>query len=601
MTPHEHPATDAAHEGVTEYRSTITSFPDRAVLEPPPAHASWTTFVSHRAVRAIAVARASRVAWIATWGGVLSWNRTDEYIYRRYSSEHGIAGTPSCIAVADDDRPWVGLAEGGLCFFDADRWLPYEHLRSEPIVAITAASAGRLWVGTATEISLVTRGEAPIVVVRDDHRCTPPTALLDDRDGVLIGSRAGVFRASERAPVEQIGDASIGDCTALARLSDRTLVVGTTHGVVIAGRRITPEVGDGAVVEIAPARGGIWVLGHATLGRIENGRWRTIDVPPGVAAPRAIALAGATDDYVWVGTDNLLCGVRGVGDQRWDADVLPAHNEDVLSNIGSCVVGDEAGRTWIGTRGGMFLDEPGNPWSFDAHLGDVRSLASVSGVGGTSVWAIAWPGGVLRRGTSGHFWEAVPVPAGLPRFVVAGHDGQVYVVIGDALWRLTAQSIERVAPSIPSGARVVVQAPDLVWFAATDRGLYQYVDAAWSLVPDLGMVPVTSLANIWFALWAGVPGALWQRTEHGWRKMALEHLTTKWTDPVTALARSRDHTTLWLACGGKVARCSQETGTVVTAYDRFDSGVCGNAIVALAESGGSLWVVSRTGIARHTM
>jgi ligand-binding sensor domain-containing protein len=593
-----------AHGAIAEYRATIAVYPESAVLEPVPAFERWTTFVSHRAVRAIAVAPESRIVWIATWGGVLAWNRTDEYVYRRYSSEHGLAGTPSCITVGDDDRPWVGHVEGGLSWFDGGRWYPYEHLRTESIVAIAAARGGRIWAATPDAIVLVERGTPPVEIVRDDASCDGATALLGDGDGVLVGSPSGLFRVSERTPVVRVSADLVGECSVLARARDGAVVVGTPNGVVIGDARIAPDDGDAAVIGLAPSRTGVWVLTRSGIARIENGAWRAAPpAPEHLPAPRAIAVAGPNDDYLWIGTDDLVSGLRVSGESPWDVGVLPAHDEDRLSNLGRCAAADDAGRVWIGTAGGVFIGEPDGTWSFDREPGDVRSLMLAStAYGERSIWMLGWPSGISRVAMPGRLSEPVSAPSGLPRALVRGYDWRPFTWIGDAVWRLGDRP-ELEALGVPPHARIVAQAPGNAWYAATDRGLVRYdpVSSEWTLEPALGVAPVTALATLAFSLIAGTSGAFWVLDAGGWRKLELHHAGVRWTGPVTAFAKTTGIDAIWVACGGKVARCAIEDGAVLEVFDRFDSGVCGSDIAAIVEHDGVLWIVSRRGIARHVL
>jgi ligand-binding sensor domain-containing protein len=597
---------DRASGAIAEYRATIAIYPESAVLEPDPAFERWTTFVSHRAVRAIAVGDQSRIVWIATWGGVLAWNRTDEHVYRRYSSEHGLAGTPSCIAVSDDDRAWVGHAEGGLSWFDVGRWYPYDYFRDEPILAIAAARGGRMWVATPDAVAIVERGQRPVEIVRGNASCADAVALLADGDGVLVGSPSGLFRVSERTAVTQVSADEIYECTALARDPSGAVVVGTPTGVVIGEMRVAPNDGDAAVVNLAPSRGGTWVLTRSGVSRIEDGLWRAIGpMPDDVAAPRVLAVARPNDDYLWVGTDDLVSGVRPVGDSPWDVGVLPHHAEDVLSNLGRCGEADEFGRIWIGTGGGLFVGHSNGTWSFDAELGDVRSvMLSGGGVYGPKfMWVLAWPAGLHRVAMPGHALEPIALPPGLPRSLVPGYKSRALAWVGDAVWHFDDGAPRAEVFHVPPDARIVVQAPGLTWYVGTDHGLFRYdpVRYNWSLVPEFGVSAVTALATIVVWLFAGTNGAFWMLDDRGWRKLELRHAGVAWTEPVTALGLASDYNTIWVACGGRVARCATEDGTVLEVYDRFDSGVCGNVITAIVETDGMLWVVSRTGIARHTL
>jgi ligand-binding sensor domain-containing protein len=547
------------------------------------------------------------VVWIATWGGVLAWNRTDEYVYRRYSSEHGLVGTPSCIAVASDDRPWVGHTEGGLSWFDAGRWHPYEHLRHDPILAIAAARDGCLWVATPDAIALVARGERPVEIVRGDGALATAASLLSDGDGVLVGSPWGLYRVAERSPKARVHEELVSECTALARTAKGTLVIGTPAGVIVGDTRIGPHASDASVVSVAPSHTGMWVLPRGERARVENGEWMSLGrAPDGIATPRVLAVTRPNDDYVWIGTDDLMAGARPSGDSPWDAGVLPNHAEDVLSNLGRCAVGDGDGRVWIGTSGGLFVGEPDGTWSFDSEPGDVRSvMVATRKSGDDAVWVLGWPTGVSRITMPGRVQEPIALPAGLPRALVRGHDWRPFAWVGDAVWRLDGERPKVEALRVPAHTRILIPAPPESWYAGTDRGLFRYtpIDGIWALEPAFGISNISALAHIAVWSFAGTNGAFWMHDARGWRKLPLQHDGRKWTEPVTALAgaHTRLSDSIWLACGGRVARCSTEDGTVIEVYDRFDSGVCGDTITAIVETQGILWVASRAGIARHVL
>jgi ligand-binding sensor domain-containing protein len=220
----------------------------------------------------------------------------------------------------------------------------------------------------------------------------------------------------------------------------------------------------------------------------------------------------------------------------------------------------------------------------------------------SAIWMLGWPSGLSRVAMPGRLSELVAAPSGLPRMLIRGYDARPFAWIGDAVWRV-GDRLEIEAMRVPVDARAVVQAPGMAWYAATDRGLlvYDRVSSAWTLEPALGISPVTTVATIMFSLFAGTRGAFWMLDARGWRKLELRHAGVRWTEPVTALAKTADMDAIWVACGGRVARCATEDGTVLEVFDRFDSGVCGSVVTAIVETDGVLWVVSRSGIARHVL
>lgn len=589
--------------GIDLYATTVDIAEERDFGEPESAFPGWTTFVSHRAVRAIAVAKESRTAWIATWGGVLAWNRGAQKVYRRYSSEHGLAGIPSCITVNANEQPWVGHAEGGLSYFENDRWWPYEHLRSVRVNAIAAATGGAVWVATPDAIFLVESGAPPVEVVRGVAECCDATVLLSDGDGVLIGSPSGLFRASPQRPAARVRADIIGECTALAHNTDGSVAAGTPNGIVFAdGTIITAERGDSAITSLAPTRRGLWVMTRSHLARVIDGQWQSLpDRPQGVEAPRAIVPADSNDDYLWIGTDNLIVGARAVGDTPYDAGVLQSHPEDELNNIGRCAVSDKAGTTWIGTAGGLWVGPPDSAWRFDDTPGDVRCAIATTGGSDPGVWMLAWPAKLLHIRGGDTDWFPRTLPAGMPSALTSATDGRPCVLISSTIWRIRDADEVRVAENVPIGARFIAQAVDDNWFAGTDRGIFRHTAQGWLLEPKPGISNIAAFRTVGTTLWAGVEGAMWAYDGNGWKRYAVEIGDAPGPESVTIIAPSARDDGLWIASGGRVARYSVSTGTVQSVFDRFNSGICGRTITSIVESRGFLWIVSQNGIARYTL
>jgi hypothetical protein len=118
----------------------------------------------------------------------------------------------------------------------------------------------------------------------------------------------------------------------------------------------------------------------------------------------------------------------------------------------------------------------------------------------------------------------------------------------------------------------------------------------WSLEESLGITPIFAATTLFFRLVIGTSGAVWSFVDERWERFDLP-----WNEPVTALAPSTRYDSPWLACGGRVARFSIDTGEILEVHDRFNSGVCGAEITGLAEVDNLLWVASRGGIARYTI
>jgi hypothetical protein len=188
------------------------------------------------------------------------------------------------------------------------------------------------------------------------------------------------------------------------------------------------------------------------------------------------------------------------------------------------------------------------------------------------------------------------MPPGFARALVPSSIGDPHVLIGSTIWDVSGAEPRRVTSGVPEDARLIIEYPVGRWFAGTPRGLYRRTAVEWSLEAALGVTPVFAAKTLFFRLTIGTQGAVWTFVEEQWERFVLP-----WSDRVTALAPSKQYQTPWLACGGRVARFSIDTGEILEVYDRLNSGVCGAEVTGLAEIDGTLWVASRGGIARFTI
>lgn len=597
-----------------EDRARITAHAEAGVLEPEPIHAGWSTFVAHRSVRAIAVAPGSSHMWLATWGGVISWNRKQELLYRRYSSEHGLAGNATaCICVDQAEWPWAGHVEGGLSYFDGHRWQIYGDLQSEPIRAVCRGPGEHgIWAAGAGAVYRIDAADRPATPVAiGDDGAVHASALLADGDGLLLGNLWGLFRLRPGARPERLSPDRIQACTALARGADGALWIGTPEAVYRDdGQQLAGPVGpaesdpSGRVVGLAAGRSRTWVLTTAGLAQIQRDSWVAVPAPDQAPAPQALA-ASADDSYLWVGTDRLLAGVWSPSpDQtRWDLDLLPAHREDALNNLGRCVAAhDDRGQIWVGTAGGLVTFDHDGAWSADAESGDIRALCQVSASAAagpeahSALWALSWPHGVIPLNAAAQADALVP-PPGAVTALAAGEDQSLYALTGRGLWRLGAGEPALVAPSGPAAARCLAQLPDQTWWLGTTRGAYQLRDGRWALAgeqPGPLQAEVHALAVIGGELWAATAEGLWSRRAGAW--LARNPAAPATPPAVYALAPAIARPGIWLAREDGVARYDPATGAAGEPYTPINSGMPSRRAHALVERDGILWIVTRAGI-----
>jgi ligand-binding sensor domain-containing protein len=588
-------------------RDRITARPEAEVLEPEPAHIGWASFVSQRSVRAIAVAPRSGHLWLATWGGVLSWNRREEFVYRRYSSEHGMAGNAAaCICVDQAERPWVGHIEGGLSFFDGHRWQVYADLQNVPIRAVCSAQAEGIWAAGSDSVYMI-RGpdQAPELVAQEHDGAVNALALLADDSDLLLGNMWGLFCLRIGQEPKLVAEDKIHTCVALARDTSGRIWIGTQEELFcleqggVAGPYPLGELRpNGHILSLAAGRRRVWVLTARELAYVENDEWHSVPWPSedeAKPAPRSIAVS-ADDTYLWVGTDQLLAGVWSVGKESyWDLNLLPAHQEDVLNNLGRCILAHQDDhRVWIGTASGLVAFQTNDEWFLHSNVGDVRALAA-SG----SLWLLAWPQGIgCAIGPETLDFRGSP-PPGLPTALAVSQDGRLHAITRNALWRLDADWMP-ISSIVPATARCLAQTPDGTWWLGTTQGAYRLIAATgtWELA---GEQPGPLLSE--FYMLAIVQDVLWAATDIGlWARQGNEWIAHGEARSVWALAAADNSGAIWLAREDGILRYNPATRAIEQGpYTPINSGLASRRVVALVESAGLLWIVTQAGISRFEL
>lgn len=608
---------------ITRYVETQTRIAAKVeigVLQPDPVHSGWTNFVSQKSVKAIAIAPKSQHIWLATWGGVLSWNRKEELLYRRYSSESGLAGNSiSCLCVDRNENPWTGHAEGGLSYFNGRHWQVYSHLQTSPIRAIASAvNREGIWAATADTVYYIPHLEcAPIPVAKQSDGAVEALALLADGDDLLLGNAFGLFRLGLNREPEAIGSDPLDNCTTLTRDGNGDVWVGTTNRLYqlvsekssqFFAREIIGSVGR--IIGLAAGKKRVWILTAEGLAQVIDGQWMPVtgnsesEKPPFVQA-----IAASTDDaYLWLGTDRLLAGVRSTKpeDTRWDLDLLPLHRDDALNNLGRCIVSQNSnGRVWVGTAGGLVAFGAKNDWTICAKNNDVRSLIAISSgedsTASESIWMLAWPQGIaqLIPPTRLNF-PKLQLP-GLPTLLSLGNDKSPYILTGRALWQLETGKLKEIAKAAPALPRCLLQTPDAVWWLGTVRGLYRLSADRWDFVgaqPGPLQAEIYALVVADNILWVASETGLWERRGDKW--IAHNSEQTDASHAVWALAAGRSQT-LWLASERGICRYDPKTRTYSATYTPFNSGLSSRRVAALLETSGFLWIVTQVGISRLTL
>lgn len=598
-----------------EGRPGITRYAEIAAVKPPPVHVGWSNLASQKSVRAIAAGVRTRRVWLATWGGVLCWDRSDGGTLWRYASEHGLAGNMAgCLCLDRDERPWVGHAPGGLTCLEGHAWRCYEYLRDEPVAALCAAETG-IWVATGSAVYLVRGPDAPPEMRAAEHEATIDVcAMLADDAGVWLANPCGLFLLQPGSAPEPVEEHRIGACTALARDAAGHIWAATPSEVF----RLDGRAWDGPyalpddlqayrITGLAAARGQTWVLTTMGIARIANGVWQPASLPNSTdgrqRTPRTIACS-PQDAYAWVGTDEGLAVIWPEGNAcRWDLDVLPAHEEDVLNNLGRAACAGPKSEVLVGTAGGLLVVSPDGSWRRVPNAGDVWQLccddrpgrsrdAELSPIGADR-YLLAWPRGVARFDNSANVSFFQPQPPGVPQAIAVGQDGRLHVFTSQGLWCMSENGPQAIARGHEFQVHCLVQTADGVWWLGTSQGIFRSAGPHWELAaerPGPLEVAVYQFMAADGMLWAATAAGLWSYNGAGWQQRVVSR--------VTAMVMPSAEQTLWLACPEGVARYSPASGQFDLVCTPSDSGLAGRGVRALTQTRDHLIVVTANGISR---
>ena len=567
------------------------------VLEPESIYPGWTNFVSQRSIRAIAISPKSRHIWMATWGGVLSWRQREETTYYRYSSEHGLLGNSvCCVCVDEEERPWVGHDEGGLAYFENNRWNVYAERKTETFRVITKAESGGIWAATSNSIYRIQgphQGSVPRLV--NNAVAEYPSTLLEDSNELLLGNNRGLFRLTDTGDLLEVGPELIKSCRSLSRDAQDRIWIATDTEIYLMEEKVHAQPfydgRAGYVRQLAAGRDLVWILTTEGISVIDK-VWKHISPNSEQAATPQTIVVSSSDRHLWVGTDSLLSSVfySENGTITWEHSQLPEHGEDKLSNLARCIAISEMNETVsIGTAGGLVTFSSDDKWSIDASAGDVRDLCVATNAHGETLWLLRWPKGFQAQ----NFVH--DQPPGVPVALAKGSDGNAYGLTSRGLW-LLGPKVKLIANSPPARTLGLSQTQDGTWWAGTTEGVYRYTNGVWlpaNEQPGPGLSEVYALSVAGNKLWAATANGLWCRNGNVW-----ESHNGPQPRIVRALAVASDGIKLWLAEADAVVRYSPQTRTTDKSFTLEQHGVASRRVAALAEIRGDLWILTAAGISR---
>ncbi|MDX2086940.1 MAG: two-component regulator propeller domain-containing protein [Kofleriaceae bacterium] len=283
------------------------------------------------------------------------------------------ANDVSAIA-ADGDRLWVGTFDHGVAVLERGAWRTLGSRNIDPrvnavLVEKRANMASRIWVGTATGISLIDGDNVTQLTKRDGLPARGVLSLAQLRDGrILAGTMNGAVIIGDGRPVP-LGvkqNVEVKNVWAVAEDADGYLWLGTTTGVY-RGRE-----SDAAWTRYSVATGHLrddWVMALAVKG---SAVW--VGTYKGGVTRFAYGAAGVSttalgDGWInpggltWIGERLYASTMEGlrIGDGEsaaWTTlGKLPGRDTTAVAAVGD--------RLWVSTRRGLWTrradNRPGYP------------------------------------------------------------------------------------------------------------------------------------------------------------------------------------------------------------------------------------------------
>ena len=565
--------------------------------------------------------------------------------FRRYDTSDGLPSTNVYAVVQDRDGAiWFGT-KGGLARFDGIGFTVFRHAENDPgslysngIATLMVDRQGRLW-AAGLNAGLNRYDEASGTFRHWGHDPADPASLASDRvwavaqtaDGSLwVGSAGGLdrMRPDERGfehvvdPLLGATPAAVGTVAALYVDGHGRMWIGSSHGVFV-------READGAIRRVPSAE---------PQGTIDA--WR-ID-----GSGDEVRIA-ATDGLWFVDADGVM--------RRFGAGAIPETN--VMSSVR-----DDAGRLWVGTQKGLFLQaRPGGPVTavtdqpvlYGNLPGTWVWQLMVDREGG--LWAVLYDGGVaylgpgwnrfsrfthtpddpsslrdaiattMARGKDGrHVWvgqrggrvDRLDPVTGAVEHVLSGLRGDVvgmtedakhrlWVVVQGALYRDTAGRLDRVDPAGTNLQRPleVEPGPDGQMYARTfGQGLFR-IDPETLAIQPIAMDGASDKVR-WGSQMTLHDGVFWYASDGGmmWLDAARDRFVMVPGGPAGQSVDAFDFTAdgLWMANADGLVHYRRDGGGVVA--DRRVDAAHGwpsvNVTDLRVDAAGRVWVFGHDGLWR---
>ena len=418
-----------------------------------------------------------------------------EYQKQNWQVEDGLPENNIRMIAQQPDGALLLATGSGLVAFDGLRFQsePIKAtglLDNESVNAFTYGSTGDLWIGTDGRGLL--------------HRTRSGT--------VNVSERAGLY--NERIRLVHLDDHGvlwIATQNGIERFSDERLIQVSTGGM-IAGDIVTPFAEDG--------HGGMFFVTSSGLYHWENGAAHRYSLRTAVVGS-PVAVYSDPQHRIWIGTTTAV--LQLVPRKSRFKNTPMEYDEIVRARITSavrCLIGDEAGNLWIGTRrDGIWRYGFGkvSHWTSRDGLPDdaIRSLYVDTE---QNLWIGMVNGGLSRwrKGPLAPYGEPEGFPATYVANTFADSRGDLWLgTWGNGLFRRHGNKLTEMSlPGMPIDRAIRALAEDRrgrVWVGTWFQGLYRYDGKAFRHY-RLG---IESPGNAVSAILADKSGGLWVGTYTG--------------------------------------------------------------------------------------
>jgi ligand-binding sensor domain-containing protein/two-component sensor histidine kinase len=287
--------------------------------------------------------------WIGTSGGLARFDGVRFVVYARFNTPGMTDDNIRALESARDGSLWIATDGGGLLHYKDGRFQsfgPKEGLANEFVGAVMEDHKGNIWAATNRGLF---RGGAGKFERLDEELHLPNIAfygLYEDHDGrVFAGGPSGLF-SIENGKLRPYGPRNESEVYRMNGLRDRSLWLGTNHGLRITGnsqRDVKPlqtKSMIGAISEDHAGNAWIGTLGDG-LFVIPNGQVVAFRLPTTLPDNSISAILEDREENIWVGTSDGLVRLNA-------PDVGLLNRRDGLSD-------DDVVTVYCGQRGNVWL------------------------------------------------------------------------------------------------------------------------------------------------------------------------------------------------------------------------------------------------------